>query len=424
MLFENSIYVPDYQRAYSWGKDRHVKTFLTDLQDYIGSKSSTPYYFGHFLFEERDKDKFGIIDGQQRLTTITIFLAALFRRLEEMRNLTEEEQVVYEGMVKCGSEYCFSTVGYDNLLFKDYVIDRIKKNHDGLDTESQKRIVSAYDFPEEELSKMDEPKIVSLLDAIKNASCTTHIVKNEAEAIQMFIFQNNRGKKPTNLEIIKAQFLYNVHLYGGAEKEKRALIGEIRERFEKIYRSIATLGHRIDEDDVLTYTLRVYCNSLWANDAKQKVDEELGKEATRIDFIKTFTEKLTVCFDQITTFFKKEKEEIAYHSLFLSGHHGLLFPFMIKAMLLNVSENDMLRLAASLESIFVRARVIGTRADLTTRLNDVFQVFVGDVNRIIERIDWMKKQEDWWGYWNNTEFERSLQGGINQRHCQVFIVEI
>ena len=57
-----------------------------------------------------------------------------------------------------------------------------------------------------------------------NASCTTHIVKNEAEAIQMFIFQNNRGKTPSNLEIIKAQFLYNVHLYGGAEDEKADLL--------------------------------------------------------------------------------------------------------------------------------------------------------------------------------------------------------
>lgn len=90
----------------------------------------------------------------------------------------------------------------------------------------------------------------------------------------------------------------------------------------------------------------------------------------------------------------------------------MLFPFFIKALLYKISENNMLRLASSLESIFVRARIIGTRADLTSRLNDIFQKFDGDVEPIITRIDWMKKQDGWWGYWNDKEFERSLQGWI------------
>ena len=72
----------------------------------------------------------------------------------------------------------------------------------------------------------------------------------------MFIFQNNRGKRPTNLEIVKAQFMYNVHLYGSNDKD--ALIGEIKDRFEGIYKSISSIEYHINEDDVLLYTLRVY----------------------------------------------------------------------------------------------------------------------------------------------------------------------
>ena len=83
--------------------------------------------------------------------------------------------------------------------------------------------------------------------------------------------------------------------------------------------------------------------------------------------------------------------------MILSGNYGLLFPFVIKALLYGVSDNDMLRLTNSLESIFVRHRVIGTRADLTSRLNDVFQKFDGNIEPIIIRIDWMKKQDGWWG---------------------------
>ena len=418
MLSGNNIYVPNYQRAYSWDTEsdavkttRHVNTFLIDLQDYVKSESSSRYYFGHFLFEEKNETCFGIIDGQQRLTTITIFLAALFNRLKEFRNLTEEEDFAYKSMIKVGQTYHFSTVDYDNQLFKDYVVNQIKTEHNGLDTKSKQRIVNAYDFFVKEFSQMGEQQIVSLLNAVMNASCTTHIVKNESEAIQMFIFQNNRGKKPSNLEIIKAQFLYNVHLYGGAEDEKNDLIDEIKNRFEGIYKSISKIEHKIDEDNVLTYTLRIFYNSLWENNAIQRVNSEIEID-TRIDFIRDFTRKLASCFEQITAFFNSEREHIIYHSLILFGNNGLLFPFFIKALLYKISENNMLRLASSLESIFVRARIIGTRADLTSRLNDIFQKFDGDVEPIITRIDWMKKQDGWWGYWNDKEFERSLQGRI------------
>ena len=49
MLSEKSIVVPNYQRAYSWETDltpkneKQVNTFLSDLQDYVNSKSSSPY---------------------------------------------------------------------------------------------------------------------------------------------------------------------------------------------------------------------------------------------------------------------------------------------------------------------------------------------------------------------------------------------
>lgn len=427
MLSGNNIYVPNYQRAYSWDTEfdsgktvKQVNTFLIDLQDYIKSTSSSPYYFGHFLFEEKDEKHFGIIDGQQRLTTITIFIAALFSRLKEIRNLSDEEDFAYKSMIRVGQIYHFSTVDYDNQLFRDYVINQIKTDHNGLDTISKQRIVSAYDFFVRESAQMDERQIVSLLNAVMNASCTTHIVKNEAEAIQMFIFQNNRGKKPSNLEIIKAQFLYNVHLYGRSKEEKDDLIDEIKNRFEEIYKSISRIEYEIDEDNVLTYTLRIFFNSLWENNAIQRVDAELEKD-TRIDFIRNFTRKLAACFEQITAFFNSEKEYIVYHSLILSGNNGILFPFIIKALLYGVSNSDMQQLALSLESIFVRSRVIGTRADLTSRLNDVFKNFDGDVKPIIDLIGGMKKQDGWWGYWSDKEFERALQGYIRHDIAKILL---
>jgi len=152
MMAGNKIVVPTYQRAYSWDtpfpkSDRNTQTnvFLEDLEEYSKSNANSPYYFGHFLFEERDKE-FNVIDGQQRLTTIVIFLSSLFAKLKTIRNLTDPEEICYEDVVKRRNVIRFSTVDYNNQLFIDYVIEQTKVNHNGLDTESSRRIVRAFDF--------------------------------------------------------------------------------------------------------------------------------------------------------------------------------------------------------------------------------------------------------------------------------------
>lgn len=427
MLSGNTIFVPTYQRAYSWDTEtdpskpaKQVNQFYLDLLDYVESLSSSKYYFGHFLFEKKSDKHFGIIDGQQRLTTITIFVAASFCRLKQIRELNEEETLAYMSMVKVGQTYRFSTVDYDNQLFKDYVINQNKLDKNGLDTESQKRIVAAYDYFIEMLSNKAENEICKLLDAVINASCTTHIVDNEAEAIQMFIFQNNRGKKPSNLEIIKAQFMYNVHLYGGTDETKNELIAEIKNRFENIYKSISRIEHKISEDDILNYSLKVFYNTLWGMNAVQKVNDELEKD-TRIDFIQSFTRMLATCFEQVSALLQKEKKYIEIHSLVLVANWGIMMPFMIKASICNIPTSELIKMSVTLESLFIRARVIGTRADLTSRLNDIFQRFDGNVKPIIDRVEWMKTRDDWWGYWNNREFDRALQGWIYPETAKILL---
>ena len=414
MLSGNKIFVPTYQRAYSW-EDKQTKQFLVDLQDYVKSHTASSYYFGHFLFEDKGSRNFAIIDGQQRLTTITIFISAIYRRLEELAGaLSEDDVFLYGTLVKVGQTYRFSTVDYDNQLFRDYVINKVKTDRNGLETESQKRIVAAYDYFISQLNAYEEESLHDILEAVVNATCTTHTVKDEAEAIQMFIFQNNRGKKPSNLEIIKAQFLYNIHLYCTSEDEKAELISEVKNRFEHIYKSISKIEGNIDEDDILTYTLRVYFNSLDASNALQKVDEELGKDDSRINFIRSFTHSLADSFEQMTVFFHNEQTDIMAHSLWIIGQPAIIFPFVIKAYSSGVSYDDFRLLAKALTSIFLRHRVIGTRAGLIWRLNDVFKKFKGNVHSVVNHIAWMKTTTDGWGgYWNNAEFKRMLEGNLD-----------
>ena len=220
-----------------------------------------------------------------------------------------------------------------------------------------------------------------MLETLQYSSCTTHPVKDESEAIQMFIFQNNRGKKPSNLEIIKAQFMFYIHLYGDEEKEE--MIEEIKNRFEKIYKSISSIEYNINEDDVLVYTMRVYFNSLWENNALEKINKLLDEKGS-ISFIKEFSYSLSTSFEHLTNFFgRDEKESLQIHSLITLGGFGIAIPFIIKAYSFNIGKVNINKLCSSLESLVLRQRLIGTRADMTSRLDGVYKTFTKE-NKSIE----------------------------------------
>jgi Protein of unknown function DUF262/Protein of unknown function (DUF1524) len=424
MMAGNRIIVPSYQRAYSWetpsgntNSNTHTDVFLTDLQEYSKSNAISAHYFGHFLFEEK-QSSFHVIDGQQRLTTIVIFLSALFSKLKTIRDLDEDEEVCYEDMVKRHNTIRFSTVDYDNQLFVDYVVNKTKIDRNGLDTESACRIVKCFDFFSDKISNRSEEYLKKMLSVISESTCTTHLVRNESEAIQMFIFQNNRGKKPSNLEIVKAKFMYQVHLYGN--EEKYILIEEIKNRFETIYKSISLIEYKLGEDDILLYTLKVYFNSLWETNALDKIDKKLS-ENNSINFIKDFTQSLCMSFEHLSTFFgKDERENFSIHSLVtLGGIAGITIaiPFVIKAYQFGLESSEIGKLCAALECLVLRKRLIGTRADLTSRIDDVFEKFTENnkgIYPILTRVSFLKRSSDprsW--FWNNESLQQSLQGEIN-----------
>ncbi len=201
-MFEgNKIIVPKSYRAYSWESstaqsDSRTQTdeFLSDLTKYTNISTSTPYYFGHFIFNEKPNRTYEVIDGQQRITTIVIFLSALFARLGSIKILTEEEEL-FESMIKNRSKYIFSTVNHDNQLFREYVIDRIKLNKKRVETESVQRIVRAFDFFTKALAEKDETYLTGMLRTVSEASCTTFCVKSESGAIQVLNFINKPGNR-------------------------------------------------------------------------------------------------------------------------------------------------------------------------------------------------------------------------------------
>ena len=84
-IFSNdfNFTIPLYQRPYSWTTEQ-AGELLDDLVSFIGSDTSvsidelSPYFLGSIvLIKEESQPEAEVVDGQQRLTTLTILLSAL-----------------------------------------------------------------------------------------------------------------------------------------------------------------------------------------------------------------------------------------------------------------------------------------------------------------------------------------------------------
>jgi hypothetical protein len=418
----NIIHIPDYQRAYSWDtssetEKKEVNIFIEDLYNHYESKSNKSYYFGHFLFKKTNNNNFYVIDGQQRLTTIVIFVSALFEELKKRNiQLSQYYSRYYFNMIKCDDTYIFNTVEYDNQFFKDYVIDRKKINSDNLKTLSSKRIAKAFNYFTNYLQNQNLDYLENILDIILNAKCSAYLVNDESEAIQMFIFQNNRGKKPTNLEIIKAQFMHSLEL--SPNNDKNILLDELKNRFKLMYESISLIEDFIDEDMVLTHALRLYFNSLFEDNSLKKINDELNNDNS-LFFIVEFSRILSESFSYLTLFYGNDQKEcFEIHSLQMLKNINIIIPFILKFYIFNISKDKLKIFCKQAESLVLRHRLIGTRANLISRLNDVFSNFSKDnsnIQPIIERIESIKSGEGnwWWQHWNKGKLAESITGYID-----------
>ena len=76
-LFGMNFFIPDYQRGYRWGT-KQVEDLLRDLEEFYESiceaeSSKIIYCLQPLVVMEKD-NKYIVIDGQQRLTTVKILL--------------------------------------------------------------------------------------------------------------------------------------------------------------------------------------------------------------------------------------------------------------------------------------------------------------------------------------------------------------
>lgn len=88
---ENFV-IPEYQRSYSWDITQCDKLWQ-DIEAFIASNASDPYFFGTIIIDCSETHKFSLIDGQQRTTTFMLLLKALLMQLNDaILNVSDDEE--------------------------------------------------------------------------------------------------------------------------------------------------------------------------------------------------------------------------------------------------------------------------------------------------------------------------------------------
>jgi len=87
---ENFV-IPEYQRSYSWSIS-HCDKLWQDIETFISSNASDPYFFGTIIVDCSKTNKLSLIDGQQRTTTFLLLLKALLIRLNTVIKETPNDE--------------------------------------------------------------------------------------------------------------------------------------------------------------------------------------------------------------------------------------------------------------------------------------------------------------------------------------------
>ena len=97
---EFDFHIPEYQRPYAWTEEESGILF-DDLYKFYTEEKSDNYFLGSIvLIKEENIPHADVIDGQQRLTTLTILIACLAQR---MKNLPDEYANCMELMCERGN---------------------------------------------------------------------------------------------------------------------------------------------------------------------------------------------------------------------------------------------------------------------------------------------------------------------------------
>jgi Protein of unknown function DUF262/Protein of unknown function (DUF1524) len=286
ILFSTNKYrVPRYQRPYSWSAD-HIEDFWTDLQE-----GGASIFLGSFVFNHESLKEDGfleIIDGQQRLLTLTIFMALLRNLAIEIGDETlasriqrhciaiEDRRGAEAYRVKPGDSLReffenhvqrFGVPAWPAVLSKEHGL--VAANYESL----RNMVLEQLETKKDKSEKIDE--IQKLWDRAADLRVIQIDITNEEDAYTIFETVNARGAELTAADLLKNLIFRNVKKLPGGEDKARSKWQEIEENIS---------GTRTD----LSKFIRHYWLSKHSFTSERALYRQVKKETT--DFYKLLTD--------------------------------------------------------------------------------------------------------------------------------------
>lgn len=274
-IFNGSFifHIPKYQRPYAWQVEQ-AQTLLEDLLTAIGELDNKDddvesYFLGSIVVvKEEHEAEADIVDGQQRLTTLTILLSAI-------RSLTNGESAkaeLTEFIYKKGSRYTKTSDHFhltlrdrDAEFFQKYIqtdvnLENIKGINIAEISESQKNIiVNARKFLQL-LSGYTQEQLQKLAEYIVTHTFLIVVATpNIDSAYRIFAVLNNRGLDLSHTDILKANVIGNIKetlqdAYTEKWEESEEMVG--REGFREVFSHIRTIHRKARIKDTILKELQ------------------------------------------------------------------------------------------------------------------------------------------------------------------------
>jgi hypothetical protein len=250
------FYIPKYQRAYAW-ESEPIADFIKDVKNCVGKRAAgnpVKHFLGGILSVEHDvpgvinQHEYEIIDGQQRIATITLLAAALVETYKALADEAEQTDLVSEAAIlrQRIKDLTERFVEFDqevhNVIQTADVLRMskaddpfyrplIRKSADGAgERDSHKRLQYAYSSLDKTIQelvkghatikgKIDELKTLETV-LVGDLTVIHMVVGERKDAYTLFQVINDRGTNLTDGDLLRAKTL---ELLEGHSQEQSAV---------------------------------------------------------------------------------------------------------------------------------------------------------------------------------------------------------
>jgi len=213
--------IPKYQREYIWNKDQW-ELFFNDLQD-----NDSGYFLGSIICVNHGTDALDtapleVIDGQQRLTSLSLLYAAIFERLtQEQRNdedfITEKTNLKYRLIQKNAVNQLRLELSHQKNNMPDFkaILHELnlyaEANYRKPAYLGVRKIYKVYKYFKDRIKELEDfESVINFLSKVNQALLVKMEVSSNADAYTLFECLNNRGVPLSAMDLIKNKMLYKL----------------------------------------------------------------------------------------------------------------------------------------------------------------------------------------------------------------------